>query len=139
MVIFGNYTLTFVMSSFVMSLPLLHPKTQGHRCVLGFNLLPCCYISLSYIMVFDIQMIHRRIQTARSHASRCHHCHDCNVDFVLFHNVTCYTNYLLSCIHVNTTNPLDITRTLAATCVILGRLECVGFEPIISKSQPVYL
>ena len=47
--------------------------------------------------------------------------------------------YYHASIHVNTTNPLDITRTLAATCVILGRLECVGFEPIISKPQPVYL
>ena len=32
--------------------------------------------------------------------------------FVLFHNVICYTNSLLSCIHVNTTELHDITRTL---------------------------
>ena len=45
-----------------------------------------------------------------------------NVDFVLFHNVTC-ADSLLSCIHVNTTYLLDITCTLVATCVILGKLE----------------
>jgi hypothetical protein len=39
--------------------------------------------------------------------------------FVLFHNVTCYTNPLVSCIHVNTTKLRNITCTLAATGVIL--------------------
>ena len=43
-----------------------------------------------------------------SHSSRCHHYHYCNVDCVLFHNVTCYTNSLLSRIHVTTAELLDI-------------------------------
>ena len=98
MVIFGNYTLTSIMSSFVMPLPLLYLKTLGQGCVLSVILPCCCHISLSYITVFDIKLIHQRIQTAHLHESRCHHCHychDCNVDVVLFHIVTCYTNSLL--------------------------------------------
>jgi hypothetical protein len=43
---------------------------------------------------------------------------------VLFQNITCYTNSLLSHIHVNTANLLNTTCTLVATNVILGRLEC---------------
>ena len=52
-------------------------------------------------------------------------CHYCNVDFVLFHNVTCYINSLSSRIHVNTTQVLNITCTLVATSVILWSLECI--------------
>ena len=90
-------TLASVMPPFVMSLPLLYPEVPGNGCA-QLNL-PPCHILLSYITGFDIKIIHQRIQTTCLHASYCHHC---NVDFVLFHNVTCYTNYLLSCIHVNT-------------------------------------
>jgi hypothetical protein len=67
---------------------------------------PCCHGSLPCIIDVDIKINHQRIQTTNSHASHCHHyncCHYCNVDFVLFHNVTCYNNSLLSCIHANTT------------------------------------
>ena len=74
-------------------------------------------------MVFDIEMNHQIIQTTRLHASRCHqsdYWQYSNVDFVLFHNVTCYMNSLfLLCIHVNTTNRLNITSTLVATSVTL--------------------
>ena len=51
-------------------------------------------------------------------------CHHCNVDFVFFHNVTCYTNSLLSHIRVNTTDLLNIMCTLVAIGMILGRIEC---------------
>ena len=71
----------------------------------------------------------QRIQTTRSHTSRCHHCqycHYCTVDFVLFHNFTCYTSSRLSRVHVNSTNLLDITCILVATGVILGRLDCIS-------------
>ena len=46
--------------------------------------------------------------------------------FVLFHNVTCYTNSLVSRIHVNATKLRNITCTLVATGVILWSLECAG-------------
>jgi hypothetical protein len=45
--------------------------------------------------------------------------------FVLFHSVRCYTNSIVSCIHVNTTKLRNITCTLVATCVILHTLECI--------------
>jgi hypothetical protein len=44
--------------------------------------------------------------------------------FVLFHSVTCYTNAIVSRIHVNTTKLRNITCTLVATGVILWSLEC---------------
>ena len=47
-----------------------------------------------------------------------------HISFVLFHSVTCYTNSLVSRIHVNTTKLLNITCTLVAIGVILRSLEC---------------
>ena len=59
--------------------------------------------------------------------------------FVSFYSVTCYTNSIVSHIHVNTTKLCIITCTLVATCVILQSLECtclvmlcnVGFFGIV--------
>jgi hypothetical protein len=76
--------------------------------------------------------IHQIIEATCSHALHCLHCHYWNVDFVLFHNVTCYTNPLLSCIHVNITNLLNIMCTFVATCVILGRLKCSCMQSLYS-------
>ena len=66
------------------------------------------------------------LKNSTIHASRCHYC---NVDFVCFHIVTCYTNPLLSHIHVNTTILRNITCTSVVTCTILGRLECISWPP----------
>ena len=49
-------------------------------------------IKLRYITCFDIRIIHQRILTTSLHASHCHLCHYCNVDFMSFHIVTSYTN-----------------------------------------------
>ena len=59
---------------------------------------PWCHMPFPPITCFDMKVTHERIQTTSSHASHCHHCHHFNVDFVLFHNVTCCTNSPLSCI-----------------------------------------
>ena len=45
--------------------------------------------------------------------------------FVLFHSVTCYTNSIVSHMHVNTTKFCNITCTLVATGVILWSLESI--------------
>ena len=42
-----------------------------------------------------------------------------HISFVLFHNVTCYTDSIVSRIHVNTTKLHNITYTLVATGVLL--------------------
>jgi hypothetical protein len=47
-----------------------------------------------------------------------------HISFVLFHNVTCYTNSIVSRIHVNTTKLCNTTCTLIATSMILRSLEC---------------
>ena len=110
------------MSPSAMSLPhILEPYGTN---ALHSNLLPCCHIPLLCIMGFDIEIIHQIIQTTHLHASHCHYCDHCNVDFVPFHIVTCYIDSLSSSIHGNTTNLLDIMCTLVATVVILARLEC---------------
>jgi hypothetical protein len=82
-------------------LPLLYPETSGSKCAHPKSPSLLSYFSLVY-HGFDIQISHPRIQTTHSHTS---HCHYCNVDFVVFHNVTCYTNSLLSCIHINKCTP----------------------------------
>ena len=92
--------------------------------MLSLNLPPCYHISLPHIMGFYIKIIHQRIQTTRLHTPRCHR-YFCNVDFVLFHNVTHYTNSLLSHFHVNTTDLFNNICTLVAAGEVLGRLECM--------------
>ena len=41
-----------------------------------------------------------------------------------FHSITCYTNFIVSLIHVNTAKLRNITCTLVAIGVILRSLEC---------------
>ena len=88
------YTLMYVMSPSIMSLLLLYPKTLGNGCA-QFKFPPWCHISLLYIKDSNIKLIFQRIKTTFLHPPRWRHCHChyCNVDFVLFHNATCYTYY----------------------------------------------
>ena len=48
-----------------------------------------------------------------------------HISFVLFHNVTHYTNYIISHIHINTTKLCNITCTRVSISVILRSLECI--------------
>ena len=57
-----------------------------------------------------------------------------HISLVLFHNVTCYTDSIVSHIHINTTKLYNITCTLLATSVILWSLECIP-----KKSMPTRL
>ena len=85
-----------------------------------------CLLSrfLPYITSSSIIINHQIIQTTHSHASQFHYC---NVDFMLFHNVTCYTISLLSSIRVHTTKLLNITCTLITTSMRLWTLECTTY------------
>ena len=49
-----------------------------------------------------------------------------------FQNVTCYTNSIISLIHVDTARLRDITCTLVATCVIQRSLGCHMFNCVFT-------
>ena len=55
-----------------------------------------------------------------------------HISFVLFHNVTCYTNSIVSHIRINAKKLRNITCTLVATCVILSSLECTKLCMVFS-------
>ena len=87
-------------------------------------------------MRYSITSCEHILQTTRLHAScrdHHHHRHDRNVNFMLFHNVTCHTIFLLSRIHVNSTHLVNITSTLTTTRVIWGRLECTYYLGILKQ------
>lgn len=67
-----SYTLTSVLSPFAISLLLCHQNLRECMCSI-FKIPPCCHISFSYFMGFDIIIICQRIQTTCSHTSCCHH------------------------------------------------------------------
>ena len=58
------------------------------------------------------------------------------ISFVLFHNVTHYTNSIVSCIHVTTTKFRNITCTLVATGVIPRSLGCTSLPRHVSNPWP---
>ena len=61
--------------------------------------------------------------------------------FVLFHNVTCDIDSIVSRVHVNTTNLCNITCTLVAKGVILWSLGCMQlpylFHPLLSTGLKI--
>ena len=73
------------------------------------------------------------LDDVRANSNRLH------ISFVLFRNITCYTNSLVSCIHVNTTKLRNITRTLVATGVTLQSLECVLRNYVTVKFHLLYV
>ena len=95
-----QYTLKSVISTFLMSLLSLISWNPRER----MSLLVIMYPSrISWVLRL---VNHERSQPTWLHAPRCHHCsycRYCNVDFVLFHIVTCYTNSFLSRFLVDTT------------------------------------
>ena len=114
--------------------PLLYPESLGNKCA-QFNSPSLLSHFPPYVMGFDIKRVQSKNlkDTLMSH---CHHCYCCNVDFVLFLHVACYTNSMLSDIHANTTNLHPCT--LVATCMILGRLECSSTDIVIQKHAFIY-
>ena len=70
------------------------------------------FLSHMYITCLDItKKSTKEFRPHACNASHCHRCHCCNVNFVVFNNVSCYTNILLSCIRDDFIDLLNIMRT----------------------------
>ena len=56
-----------------------------------------------------------------------------HISFASLHNITCYTNSIISRIHVITTKLWNITYTLIVTGVILRSLECTLWHETLHR------
>ena len=119
-----TYTLTSIMSPFVMFIPLLYLETLENRNAQFKSSSLLSHSPLIYHMSGH-SIIHQRVQTTCLHASHYHHCHYCqycNVDFV--YSIMSHATLMYPCIHGNSAYLLNILYTWVATYMILGRLEC---------------
>jgi hypothetical protein len=113
-----------------MSLPLLYLQNLGNGCAQSKS--PS---SLSHFPLIYHGLWHQIIQSTHSHTSCCHLCHYYNVDCVLIHDVSHYTNSLLPRIHVNNAYLLKGWFTLWTMKSYHGRLsDVIGREVV-----PVWL
>jgi hypothetical protein len=109
------YTLTFVMSSSIMSLPLLFLSQNPRE-----RTPSSCHVFFPYITYFDVKIIHRRNETtltrivmSSSSSSLLRYFVMSYVILILYYHAT----------RVNTIYLINIICSLVATCVIVGKLE----------------
>jgi hypothetical protein len=114
------YTLTFVMSSSIMSLPLLFLSQNPRE-----RTPSCCHVFFPYITYFDVKIMHRRNKTTLTRIVLSSSSSSSSSSSLLRYFVMSYVILILyyHATRVNTMYLINIMCSLVATCVIVGKLE----------------